>query len=372
MLKISGVKKWAYANLIMNRNSSSSLLALIIVEFSEIQLFVSSTRVKSYESENCEHRENFGTLKMNGTERVLNDDIQLVRQGYERFFDGEITDDINDDAIVSVRRQQEITTLIGKNSEQNKIKISLSQEQIVRHTKGLGSNGVKRSQSVNIQKIAFAPNRSGGSHFCRGQSMDAQNQSLVLRRPSMIPIKINDQSSSSRMYSSLVLPERRTIRRAAEMYKSELLSAVSRECEKSKTARKFSMPNSELHSIGDNKNHAMSSLPYFRAEAGPQSGAFGILERKAIGLDDKFKCRMCHSTLNDPRVLDCLHTFCLECLFDMEQPAGKANAAKVNVVSSSRENSEMDMSGSSRTYSLAKLLRISPRKFPFHLFCSEK
>lgn len=295
---------------------------------------------------------------MNGTERVLNDDIQLVRQGYERFFDGEITDEINDDAIVSVRRQQEITTLIGKNSEQNKIKISLSQEQIVRHTNG--SNGVKRSQSVNIQKIAFAPSRNVGSHFCRGQSMDAQNQSLVLRRPSMIPIKINDQSSSSRMYSSLVLPERRSIRRTAEMYKSELLSTVIREGEKSKTVRKVSMPTSELHSIGDNKNHAMSSLPYFRAEPAPQSGPFSILERKAVGLDDKFKCRMCHSTLNDPRVLDCLHTFCLECLFDMEQPAGKANAAKVNIVSSSRENSEMDMSGSSRTYSHAKLLQISP------------
>lgn len=287
---------------------------------------------------------------MNGTESGLHDEIQLVRQGYERFFDGEITDDISDEAIVSVR---EITTLIGKNSKENKIKISLSQEQIVRHTNGVGSKGVKRSQSVNIQKIAFAPNQSGSSHLCRGLSMDTQHQSLVLRRPSLIPIKINDQSSSSRMYSSLVLPERRTIRRPAEMYKSEHLSTVSRQSEQSKTGRKFSMPNSEFHSIGDKSNHAMTSLPYIRAEAGPRSGEFSTLERKAIGLDEKFKCRMCHSTLNDPRVLDCLHTFCLECLFDMEQSGGKANAAKVNVVlaSNSRENSEIDMSSSSRTYS---------------------
>lgn len=289
---------------------------------------------------------------MNGTECDFNDGIQLVRQGYERFFDGvEITDDINDASIVSVRRQQEITTLIGNNSQQNKIKISLSQEQIVKRMNGVCSNGVKRSQSVNIQKTSFAPAQNCSSTLTRGQSVDAQHQSLVLRRPSLIPIKINsNHSTSSRMYSSLVLPERRSIKRPVKMYKSEHMQTVGCESDQAKTTRKFRLPNSQLHQIADNKNHAMTSLPYIRA--GSQSSAFDIPERKAIPLDDKFICRICHNPLNDPRVLDCLHTFCLECLFDIEQPAARASAARVNVVlvPNSRENSEMDMSGSSRTY----------------------
>lgn len=312
---------------------------------------------------------------MNGTERDSTDDIQLVRQGYARFFDGDgdVTDDINDADIVSVRREQEITTFIGKNSEQNKIKISLSQEQIVKRVNGTGPNGVKRSQSVNIQKTLFAPAQNGSSKLFRGQSFDTHNQPLplVLRRPSLIPVKINDHSSSSRMYSSLMLPDRRTIRRPVEMYKSELLpTAVGRE-----TARKFSMPNSKLHPNNDNKGHPMTSLPYIRTSAGPHSGTFDIVERKAVPLDDKFKCCICLNTFNDPRVLDCLHTFCLECLFDIEQPVAKANMAKVNVVSApySRENSEMDMSGSSRKYSHAQSIQIHfvCKLFRFGLFAAK-
>lgn len=286
---------------------------------------------------------------MNETD--LNNDIQLVRQGYERFFGGDITDDIDDAAIVSVRRQEEITTLIGKNSEQNKIKISLSQEQIVKRLNSGGPNGVKRSQSVNIQKTLFAPARSCAGNLHRGQSVDVDvpQHSLILRRPSLIPVKVGDHSTSSRMYSSLMLPERRAIRRTTEMYKSEVLPSVNRESDRTKTTRKFSMPTPELHPT--NNSHTMSSLPYIRAGAGPPSGAFGIQKHKAMPLDDKFKCRICQNTLNDPRVLDCLHTFCLECLFDIEQqPPPKANAAKVVMASNSRESSEMDMSGSSRMY----------------------
>lgn len=290
---------------------------------------------------------------MNETKRDLADDIQLVRQGYERFFDGDadITDDTNDAEIISVRRQQEITTLIGKSSEQNKIKISLSQEQIVKRINGVTANGVKRSQSVNIQKTTFTPAQNGRGSLSRGQSVDAHNQSLSLRRPSLIPIKINDHSTSSRMYSSLMLPERRLPRRPVEMYKSEILPSES---EKARTARKFSMPNPVVYSKSNHKSHPMTSLPYIGAASGPHAGTFDIPEHKAIPLDDKFKCQICHNTLNDPRVLDCLHTFCLECLFDIEQPVAKVNMAKVNVVlaSNSFENSDVDMSGSSCTYLL--------------------
>lgn len=295
---------------------------------------------------------------MNG-ESDLNDDIQLVRQGYARFFDGEVTDDdISDAAIVSVHHHQEITTLIGTNSKTNKIQISLSQEQIVKRMNGITPIGIKRSQSVNIPKTSFALAQNGSSRLNRGQSGDDQSQSLILRRPSLIPVKINERSASTRMYSSLVLPEKRTMRRPVEMYKSECMPPA----DKMKTIRKFSIPNSELHTIIDDNHRAMTSLPHIRAEAGPSSHAFNIHDRGAIPIDNKFKCGICHNTLNDPRVLDCLHTFCVQCLFDIE--IVKPNTAKVNVVlaSNSRENSEMDMSGSSRTYHRQIMIIISSSK----------
>lgn len=33
-------------------------------------------------------------------------------------------------------------------------------------------------------------------------------------------------------------------------------------------------------------------------------------------LDDKLKCNLCKSPFTDPRVLDCLHSFCFQCLCD--------------------------------------------------------
>lgn len=289
---------------------------------------------------------------MNGEEFDLNDDIQSIRQGYERYLDDELIDDINDAAVVSVRRQHEITTLFGPNSKQNRIKISLSQEQIVKRTNGVSSNGVKRSQSVNERKTLSATGQGSSRNLYRGQSIDVQHQTLLLRRPSLIPIKINDHSSSSRMYSSLVLPERQIHRRPVEMYKSELPPTTVRESNKAKTARQFSVRNSDLHSFADNRNQTTTSLSYIRNEDGLQSDTFGALVRKTSALDDKFKCQICHNTLNDPRVLDCLHTFCLECLFEIEQSGAKANTTKVSVsmASNSREDSEIDTSGSSRTY----------------------
>lgn len=35
--------------------------------------------------------------------------------------------------------------------------------------------------------------------------------------------------------------------------------------------------------------------------------------------DSKFKCPLCRRRYSDPRVLPCLHTFCLNCLRDLEK-----------------------------------------------------
>lgn len=61
-------------------------------------------------------------------------------------------------------------------------------------------------------------------------------------------------------------------------------------------------------------------------------------------INDKYKCNMCHNPFNDPRVLDCLHVFCLECIFGVER------STKQEKHCGSQSQSEADLSG---------LLRIS-------------
>lgn len=61
-------------------------------------------------------------------------------------------------------------------------------------------------------------------------------------------------------------------------------------------------------------------------------------------LNDKYKCNVCHNPFNDPRVLDCLHIFCLECLLGIERNSiqGRGGAS-----ASANECTETDLSGSS-------------------------
>lgn len=299
--------------------------SLLPLQFNVVNHKVSVVCVLCMGKELCEKAKSRKTeaKAMNREHSFDDDDMQLARQGYERFFNG----DVNDVAIVSVQRQQEITTFVEKTPNRNQIKLSLSQEQIVKRMSGDGvvSNGVKRSQSANIQKTFITPTPNDRNHWYGGHSFDTQ--SLVLRRPSLIPVKVN----SSRIHMSLM------IKRSMQMQKSGMLSTAAG------GMRKMSMPNAVLGT--DDHTQAMTSLPYIpTTDAGPSA--------KAIPLDKKFICGFCRNTLNDPRVLDCLHTFCFDCLPDLEQPTMKSNVAKVNVVLApgSRENSELEMSCSSRMY----------------------
>lgn len=233
----------------------------------------------------------------NGLER------ELGPSGYERFFSEPgvmCSDDIADDTIVSVRRSEQITTLIGRSAQQNKIKISLSQEQIVNGVRG---NGIRRSQSINIQKSVYSPLTESRREFA------LQN---VGRKPSQIPVKI---AAAPSMFASLNSMERPR-RNVQPMHLSEYSAAES---EKSRISRKFSMPTANTLPINELRTDG-HSLPYI-----PSNGvAFG----ESDSVSGQFRCKFCNEVLRDPRVLDCLHTFCMECLFEFETSA--KSSVKVN------------------------------------------
>lgn len=233
---------------------------------------------------------------------------ELVPIGYERFF-SEPNDlsphEFANNTIVSVHRSEQITTLIGSSAKQNKIKISLSQEQIVN---GASGNGIRRSQSINIQKNVYSP---------VAESKREVSLRVAATKPSLIPIKINGPSS---MFSSLNLVDRPKLK-MSPLHSSEYYATES---EKSRIARKFSIPSTLAPPINELRSDG-HSLPYIPRNDLSDNNATTESDKN---LNGEFKCKFCHETLRDPRVLDCLHTFCGDCLFEFE--TSTKSSVKVN------------------------------------------
>lgn len=92
--------------------------------------------------------------------------------------------------------------------------------------------------------------------------------------------------------------------------------------EKVELLRKFSAP------IPDDQNQIIDKFliqKQYRTTPVFPSDSYDIRTK----LNDRFKCNVCHNAFNDPRVLDCLHEFCFECLQGLHE-------------SNKRENSDAD------------------------------
>lgn len=222
------------------------------------------------------------------------DELSIIKRGYERFLSSPGDLGNCENAIITVRRQQQITTHFGPLSTKNKIKVSLSQEQILNQTNRYPQN-MKRSQSTNIQKTILT---SGG----------------VLRnsiRPSLIPVKIRE------------LPKLRalTLTPNSDHTNSDL--------PKYRSVRKMSAPF-ERRNYVSRQESTLSSLPIPMTQSLDPNLHSGKMHSDRRDLD-KFKCGICLNILCDSRVLDCLHTFCLECLYTIESiNTPKTTPSKLN------------------------------------------
>lgn len=73
-----------------------------------------------------------------------------------------------------------------------------------------------------------------------------------------------------------------------------------------------------------------STIPPTRASNTVTANRFNSATAAAAAnkyLDDRYKCTICCNPFNDPRVLDCLHTFCYVCLCNVETAAAATAAA---------------------------------------------
>lgn len=245
-------------------------------------------------------------------------DFRITQSGYQRFFND--VDDLTncDNAIITVRRKEQITTHFGPLKTTNKIKVSLSQEQIVNRLNGMKS-GIRRSQSINIEKTAEFP--------ARDRSLPSINRHSL--RPSLIPVKIKETQKicapTSTSANEAEIPRNRNLIR-----------------------RNFSISN-DRRDFTSKQDHRLNSLPTTMT----QSVDIAFYPKRDSNaqnnkLADKFKCGICLNMLSDPRVLNCLHTFCLECLYGIENTNhSRASSNKVSM-STSCESSVIDMSGTNQ------------------------
>lgn len=211
--------------------------------------------------------------------------METENEGYERLTNSEdVTEAIKDNEIVN---ETTIQNIIENSSNKNKIHLSLSQEQICT-TIHADYPTARPPSNVNHERLT--------------------NQSLIDLKKS-ITCKTITEKPSAIAASLTVNSENRFINDQQNDF-SELSEFSMTENEKSNLLRKFS-----VSVIGSNHQGQMNWFEFNN----PNSARI---------LENQFKCSVCNDAYNDPRVLDCLHSFCLDCLADIELV--KYNKSKTN------------------------------------------
>lgn len=249
------------------------------------------------------------------------DELDFLKHGYERFLSSPGDLDDCDNAIITVRRQQQITTHFGPLTTKNKIKVSLSQEQILNPIRNTRPN-ITRSQSINIQKSLISP-------FLKG---DFNVNRRIPLRPSLIPVKIKEQS---KLRALTLGPNQGQNEKESSSFRS---------------VRKLSAPVARRNYVSQQES-SLSSLPIPMTQSLDPTINLDKIPNTSNVLLDKFRCGICLNVLRDSRVLDCLHTFCLECLYSIENTS-QTKTSKVNVKSSncSEQSNENDKNGAKSSF----------------------
>lgn len=204
--------------------------------------------------------------------------------GYEQLHD-EAMDKIS----VSLRNSDEAfeessrnnLTQITQNCEK-KMKISLSQEQLKLKS---GNRNF-----LSVPKTVTKKARSASFFFLKrdeGESFKDEFQSQ----------KSFESSSSENQTLSVTLPKIKTINASDD---DEVIYAVPNVCSKKKEKE-----------IATSRDGLVSSNSVVTSSA-------VVASNKSFKYPLSFYCKICNNVLSDPRTLDCLHSFCLECLAKLD------------------------------------------------------
>lgn len=255
---------------------------------------------------------------MANSETDLND-FSIEHSGYQRFFNDIDNLDGYDNTIITVRREQQTTAHFIPQNPKSKIKVSLSQEQIVSRLNGSRPE-ITRSQSINIEK-SFELAKNG-----KRATLSRQNS----LKPSMIPIKLKESSVQQlKQLADTTSPQQSG-------------SMIPRRLSVPKDTRKFtSQPELKVNPPPLTMTHSMDTALETKR-----------LTDVRLQLPDRFKCSICMNVLNDPRVLDCLHTFCLECLYSIENSNQLKSAANKQNAPAKSEMQDIDGCCSNSTHSM--------------------
>lgn len=214
--------------------------------------------------------------------------------GYERLHD-EAMDKISvsiysDDEAFSRRNSRNSLTKANENHEK-KMKISLSQEQL--RLNGSGKN------FLSVPKIT----RKSASFSAADKPQDG-GKMMKIDSKNLIAMESKIVKSSDNLSVNQVITVTPPIITTNDDEIDEIIYAVPR---KNSTLQ---MPHSSRKEIRTSSASSTSSKSVTIAQTSPST----------IEIDRNFKyplffyCKICNSVLNDPRTLDCLHTFCLQCL----------------------------------------------------------
>lgn len=209
---------------------------------------------------------------------AMNKIERMENEGYERLPNSEdVTLAIKD---VEMFDETNIQNIIENSSNKNKIHLSLSQEQI--YTIHAVNSTVQ--SNVNHERL---PNQS---------LIDLKKPitcKTMTKKPSPIAVPLAVNSERNRLNGNNDINKK-------ENDFSELSEFSLTENEKSNLLRKFS-----VSVIGS--NHQVST------------NLFDLRNNfHTRVLSEEYKCTICSDAFQDPRVLDCLHSFCFDCLADIE------------------------------------------------------
>ena len=85
-----------------------------------------------------------------------------------------------------------------------------------------------------------------------------------------------------------------------------------------------------------------------------------VARRLSVGkeLDDMTECSICCEVFNDPRVLPCLHTFCLQCLLDYGKDKQPGNSMACPVCRKEFTIPDDGLAGTQKNFFMEKLVHV--------------